>query len=235
MNILSIIPARSGSKSIPNKNIKMLAGKPLLSYSIEYSKKCNLISNTIVSTDSIEYKDIAIRYGAIVPELRPKDLSSDEVQDFPVALHELMISEKYFNKIFDIVVWLRPTSPLRPEGLIEKGVKILLENNKIDSIRSIAIATEHPFRQWLLEEDQNIIKPYEKIIFEPYNKPRQSLSETYFQTGDIELVRRSTLINGSMSGETIAPIILNHDEMVDIDDLNDWDIAKNKIEVSERR
>lgn len=230
MNILSIIPARSGSKSIPNKNIKILAGKPLLSYSIDYSKRCKIVTNTIVSTDSFEYKEIALKYGADVPMLRPSNLSGDDIQDYPVAYHELIISEKYFNKIFDIIVWLRPTSPLRPNGLIEKGIKILTDNKNIDSIRSIAEATEHPFRQWILEENRITMKPYENLSFEPYNMPRQLLTKTYFQTGDIEIFKRSTLINGSISGNIIAPIIINHSDMVDIDDHNDWEIAKNKLQ-----
>lgn len=235
MNILSIIPARSGSKSIPNKNIKLLAGKPLLAYSIEYSKKSKIVSHTIVSTDSVEYKKIALKYGADVPMLRPKNLSGDDIQDFPVALHELLISEKYFDKIFDVIVWLRPTSPLRPNGLIEKGINILKNNTKLDSIRTIAESTEHPFRQWLLEDNKKMMKPYDNINFEPYNKPRQLLTKTYFQTGDIEIIKRSTLIKGSISGDRIAPIIIEHNEMVDIDDLNDWNIAKSKIEINDGR
>ena len=100
MNVLSVIPARGGSKSIPKKNIQILNGYPLIKYSIDYSLKSKLVTKTIVSTDDKKIADISIKYGAIVPFMRPKEFAKDHVQDLPVFIHALEITESFFSMIF---------------------------------------------------------------------------------------------------------------------------------------
>ena len=109
MNIYSIIPARGGSKSIPQKNIRLLNGIPLINYSIKYSQNCSLISRTVVSTDSDKIAKIALNCGAEVPFMRPKDLAQDETQDYPVLIHALNVLEKMHKTQIDLIVLLRPT------------------------------------------------------------------------------------------------------------------------------
>tara|TARA_B100001250_G_scaffold66509_1_gene52992 strand:+ start:16331 stop:17023 length:693 start_codon:yes stop_codon:yes gene_type:complete len=222
VKILSVIPARSGSKSLKDKNIKLFNNLPLLSYSIKYSLKSKLITQTIVSTDSIKYAKISEKFGASVPFIRPKVLSKDNVQDFPVIKHALLNSEKYFSCIFDLVVLLRPTSPLRPSNLIENGVEKMIKNRNASSLRSITLSNEHPYRQWLLSSNKKYIHGYQSDVLESYNLPRQSLNQTYFQTGDIEIIRRETILRGSISGNKIMPLIIDRKEMLDIDDIDDW-------------
>jgi len=220
MNIISVIPARGGSKGIPKKNIKLLNGRPLIDFTIQYSLNCNLINKTVVSTDSEEIANIAIKSGADVPFLRPGEISMDETQDFPVFKHALIELEKFYGEEIDLFILLRPTSPFRPIGLIEEGINKMIENPNASSLRSVTISKEHPYRQWV-ENGQYIIG-YEQNVFESYNIPRQLIPKVYFQTGDIEIIRRSTLIDGSISGSHIIPLIIEHEQMLDIDTEKDW-------------
>lgn len=226
-DILTVIPARSGSKSLPHKNIKLLEGKPLLAYSIEYAKRCALVSKTVVSTDSEEYADIARQYGASVPFLRPPEYARDSSTDFEFMKHAFDFHRSH-NEHYDLLVLLRPTSPLRPKGLIERGLSILCENPSATSVRSVAPVTEHPYRVWSKRKDGSIegFVSHEK---EPYNLPRQKLPELLFQTGDIEIVRASTLLTGSVSGDNVYPLIIAHDDMVDIDSESDFKEAKRRM------
>ena len=225
MKIIVIIPARGGSKSLPKKNILLLKGKPLLCYSIDYSLMSQLVTSTVVSTDSSEIAEIAKRSGASVPFIRPAEFSKDNTRDYPVIRHAFDFFEAQGN-FFDIYILLRPTSPIRPRGLIEKAVEILKNNLSITSVRSVAKISEHPYRAWQQNEDGSISGFINNVI-EPYNIPRQELPSLYFQTGDIEVIRRKTLINGSISGDHVFPLIIKHDEMIDIDSHSDFIKAEN--------
>ena len=226
-NILSVIPARGGSKSIPKKNISQLGNKPLISYSIAYSQNCDIISKTIVSTDNNEIAIVAKKYGAEVPFIRPKELSNDTAQDYGFMRHALDFFDLQ-NIKFDLFLILRPTSPLRPKGLIEKAVKIFTDNPSCSSVRSIAPVKEHPYRCWK-DRDNGSIEPVIKSEDEIYNLPRQILPKYYYQTGDLELVHRSTLLSGSVSGKNVYPLIISHEEMIDIDTKDDQKKAEEYL------
>lgn len=227
MNLVTVIPARGGSKSIPLKNIQPLNGLPLLAYSIRYSLACPLISHTVVSTDSCDIGNIALKHGAEVPFMRPSDISGDTVPDFPVIEHALLELEKIYQEIIDAIVLLRPTSPLRPTRLIEVAAKILEGNPECSSIRAVVSSSEHPYRQWV--SDGKFISGYVDEVHEPYNLPRQALPVAYFQSGDIEVVRRQTILDGSISGRRVMPLIINRDEMLDIDHEKDLIMAEDRI------
>jgi len=224
MKIITIIPARGGSKSLPKKNILSLNGKPLLCYSIDYSLRSQLVTSTVVSTDSQEIADIAKSSGASVPFLRPGKYARDDTRDYPVIRHALDFFEGQ-GQIFDLYVLLRPTSPLRPSGLIEKALEILEDNIDATSVRSMARIKEHPYRVWRQNDDKSVCGFIETEV-EPYNIPRQELPELFFQTGDIEVIRRETIINGSISGEYVYPLIIDHEDMIDIDSQSDFDRAE---------
>ncbi len=222
MIIVSVIPARGKSKSIPKKNIYPLNGVPLIKYSIDYSLKSKLISHTFVSSDSKEIGDLSINFGAQFLE-RPEELSEDHVRDFPVIHHALLNLEKKLNLKIDIIILLRPTSPLRPANLIERGIDLINLYPESTSVRAVTKSKEHPYRQW--KKNSIFIEPfYSKKninVNEPYNIPRQELIDSYFQTGDIEIIRRETIIKGSISGDKILPIYINQNEVHDIDEKND--------------
>jgi len=216
--ILVIIPARSGSKEIKNKNIKKIKNKPLLSYSIIYAKKCKLVDKIIVSTESTKYAKIAKKFGAKVPFLRTKKLAGDKIQDYPVILECLIKSEKFFKTKFNYIILLRPTSPFRESKLIERGLK-KLHNSKISSsVRSVVNTKIHPYRHWKINKYgkmESIIKNKK----EPYNIPRQQLPKLFFQSGDIEVIKRKTILKGSVSGNYVLPLIVK--SYKDIDTLQD--------------
>ena len=216
--ILVIIPARSGSKGIKNKNIKIVKKKPLLAHSIIYGKKCKFVDKIVVSTDSYKYANIAKKFKAEVPFLRSKKLSGDKVKDYPVIKNCLKMSEKYYKTLFDYIVLLRPTSPFRERLLIEKGLKKLHSDKFSTSIRSVIQTKKHPYRHWKIVKKgrMNSIISHVK---EPYNIPRQQLPKMFFQTGDIEIVKRKTIINRSVSGKRVIPLIVK--SFHDIDNIDD--------------
>ena len=228
MKIITVIPARGNSKSIKNKNIKLLNNFPLIKYSIEYSLLSKAINKTIVSTESKKIAKIANKYGADTPFLRNKKLSQDEIQDFPVMIDALLKSEEFYGIKFDLLVILRPTSPLRPKGLIEKSLSLLKKNPQATSVRAVTYSNQHPFRQW--KKNGNYISSF--IIGAPdesYNIPRQKLPLSLWQTGDIEVVRRKTLVNGSVTGNRVLPLIINNEDVFDIDTMDDLNKAKKAM------
>jgi CMP-N,N'-diacetyllegionaminic acid synthase len=229
MNIFTVIPARGGSKSIPRKNIQLVNGAPLIKYSIDYSLASSLVSKTIVSTDDLEIAEMSRDLGAEVPFIRPKEYALDNTQDFPVIYHALEEIEKNFNVVVDMIILLRPTSPIRPPGLIEEGVRLLQRNPEASSVRAVAISKQHPFRQWI--ENDEFIDPYDKNtgVDEPYNLPRQELPTVFFQTGDIEIIRRETIRKGSVSGENILPLQIDQEHVFDIDEFSDLIKAEVRI------
>ncbi|MEJ2608107.1 MAG: acylneuraminate cytidylyltransferase family protein [Anaerolineales bacterium] len=126
--VLAIVPARAGSKSIPKKNVRLFAGHPLLAYSIAAGLQADCVSRLIVSTDDEGFADIARNYGAEVPFLRPAELAADEVTDLPVFEHVLNWLREEENYRPDVVVQLRPTSPIRPRDCVDRAVGLLLDN-----------------------------------------------------------------------------------------------------------
>lgn len=225
-DVLVVIPARSGSKSLPNKNIRMLGGKPLLIHSFIYASKSIVdLERVVLSTDSKLYADIAVSHGMSIDSIRirPSCLSEDCVKDYPVAIDALAWAEEKTKRTFEYIVWLRPTSPLRSEGLIEESIRLLESVKGSTSVRAVRRVSEHPYRIW--KHDNNFIRPIVSDIYEPGNIPRQELCSDYFyQSGEIEVVRRRTLIQGSMSGDAVLPLIMK-ELTPDIDQIDDFKAA----------
>ena len=132
-NILAVIPARGGSKGLPGKNIKLIGGKPLLWFPINYSLASKMVTHTIVSTDSKEIAEWAIKCGASVPFLRPSELANDETKTELVLYHALLEMERIHKISYDYCIFLTATSIFRGDNLIEKGVNIMLNNEEIES------------------------------------------------------------------------------------------------------
>lgn len=203
MNILAVIPARSGSKSVPHKNIRLMNGKPMLAYSIEHAKQSGLINRIILSTDSEAYAAIGREYGAEVPFLRPAEYAADTSLDIDVFYHCLKFLEEKEGYRADIVVQLRPTYPIRDITDIDAMIRIMIGNSEIDSVRSIAPAKEIPYKMWHKQEDGSIT-PIMKDIPECYNMPRQQLPKVYYQNACIDVVRGEVILKEhSMSGSRI--------------------------------
>jgi N-acylneuraminate cytidylyltransferase len=222
--VLAIIPARGGSKGIPRKNIRDFAGFPLIAYSIAAAQQSEAVTRVIISTDDEEIAAVAREWGAETPFLRPAELARDETLDLPVfehALHWLSENEAYAP---DLVIQLRPTSPVRPTDLIDRAVAELLAHPKADSVRGIVPAGQNPHKMWRVGADgrmQSLLKV--EGIAEPYNAPRQELPPIYWQTGHIDVIRPGTILEKrSMSGDVILPVHIDPQYTIDIDNLRDW-------------
>jgi N-acylneuraminate cytidylyltransferase len=222
---LAIIPARGGSKGIPRKNIRNFAGWPLIAWSIAAGRQARTVTRVIVSTDDEEIAAVARQLGAEAPFLRPPEFAQDNSTDLPAfqhALKWLSEEEKYRP---EVVVQLRPTSPLRPPGLVDNAVKILLNQREADCVRGVVPAGQNPHKMWCITEDDAPMTPLLKVegIKEPYNAPRQILPQIYWQTGHIDAIRADTILKkGSMTGDKIYPLKIDPRYTVDIDNLTDW-------------
>lgn len=228
MYILALIPARSGSKSIRNKNIRKINGKPLLAYSIEHALESSHINKVLVSTDSLKYGNIARKYGAESPFTRPADISGDlstDLQVFEHALEWLRINESY---IPDILVHLRPTCPIRNVSDIDNMIEILINDLTIDSVRSVALAPETPFKMWFRNDSGLIMPVIKSTIKEAYNQPRQSLPAAFLQNASVDVIRTNTITEKhSMTGDRIYGYVMDHNW--DIDYISQLRIARKKL------
>jgi CMP-N,N'-diacetyllegionaminic acid synthase len=231
LKILTIIPARSGSKGLPDKNTKMFKGKPLLAWSIEHAKKSKYNMKIIVSTDSEKYKKIALNYGAEVPFLRPKEISQDLSTDYEFinhALNWLKINQDY---VPGIILHLRPTQPHRKVEDIDKCLKIFIENlNDYDSLRTVIPFEKSPYKMYTINE--NKLEPlfYQiNSIKEPFNLCRQKLPQAYLHNGYIDIYKTSVIKNGILSGKKIYPYIMSKNDTIDIDTKEDWIKAEKFI------
>ncbi len=226
--ILAIIPARGGSKGLPNKNIRYLAGHPLIAYSIKAALDCPSITRVIVSTDSEKIAEIACKYGAEVPFLRPSGIADDLSTDLAVFQHALKWLKINENYVPNLVVQLRPTSPIRTISLIESCIEKLM-NSDCDSLRVVTKAFHTPYKMWQITDDSLPMMPLlaSENIKEPYNQPRQNLPEIYWQIGTLDVIRSGVIIDEhSMSGNKIMPYIISQDLAADIDDLKSFEHAE---------
>lgn len=221
MNILALIPARSGSKSVPNKNIRPLLGKPLMAYSIEHAMKSRLINRVILSTDSEEYAIIGRNYGAEVPFLRPPDISGDSSLDIEFFIHALdWLSENESYKP-DVCVHLRPTHPVRNVADIDRMIEMLINDPEADSVRSLVQNKSIiPYKMWVVKEG-NEITPLLNIagVKEPFNSPRQTLPVTYFQNASVDVIRADSITQKrSLSGDKILGYIMEEENDIDYEE-----------------
>lgn len=214
-HILAIIPARSGSKTVKDKNIRNLNGKPMIAYSIEHALASERINRVIVSTDSRKYADIAREYGAEVPFLRPAEISGDSALDIETFQHVLKSLEEEEDYTPDVIVQLRPTYPIRNVHDIDAMIDMILSNSEIDSVRCIAPAKELAYKMWRKDENNNI-KPLLTDIPEAYNMPRQELPELYYQNACIDVIRTNTILKyNSMSGRNIKGYLMKQNFDID--------------------
>ena len=226
MKILTIIPARGGSKGIRLKNLSKIYGKPLVAYSIEHSLASKLINRTIVSTDNEEIAKVSEEYGAEIPIFRSKELAGDDVLDFPVFEHMLTYLKKEENYEPEIVVHLRPTSPYREPKWIDSAINLLVENPSADSVRSVSEPSQHPYR--VFEIKNKYLHPLMNERHpEPYLLRRQDLPKMYYYNCVIDVTKPSTIFNKkSMTGDKMLPYIMKRDDSIDIDTPMDLEFAK---------
>lgn len=228
-DILALIPARGGSKSIPKKNIYNLLGKPLIAWTILQAKASENITRVIVSTDDEEIARVSQEYGAEVPFMRPSKYAEDTSTDFDVFNHAINWLSRNENYMPDLIVHLRPTGPARYVDLIDKAINELSQNNSHDSLRSVSLSSQTPFKMWFLEENSLSSVGEMLGIKGSHSMPRQSLRKAYWQNGYVDIVKPTTILNmESMSGNKILPFVINH-SVHDIDYENDIPIVEKNL------
>jgi len=224
-NIVALIPARSGSKRIKNKNIKLLNGHPLIAYTIQSAINSEIFDEIIVSTDSNDIKKISEYYGASVPFLRPSVYATDTSPDIEFVKHALVELSK-LSKNYSQFSILRPTSPFRKANTIKRAFK-LFSNSNSDSLRAVEKCLQHPCKMWTLEDDY--IKPFVNLESSgPHNQPLHSsqypsLPEVFVQNASLEIANSNVVFEqNNISGSKIIPFFTKDDEGIDVNVEEDW-------------
>jgi CMP-N,N'-diacetyllegionaminic acid synthase len=226
MKVLAIIPARSGSKGIPGKNMRKIAGKPLIEYSINAAKYSKIIDKIVVSTDSKKIADFAKYKKIDVPFLRPKKISKSNSNTLDMINHTVDFLKTHENYTPDIITILQPTSPLRTTEILDKSIKMLKNSKNHTSILGVSKVKNHPFLCFGLENLS--LKPY-KSDFQKYSQ-RQKFPTYFYPTGSIYTFWYKTLKKyGNIYGPKIKPVIIDIEDSIDIDNSYDLFNAEMKI------
>jgi N-acylneuraminate cytidylyltransferase len=197
----------------------------LIAWSIAAAKQASCVTRMILSTDDEEIASVAREYGAETPFLRPSELAQDQTTDLPVFEHALQWLAENEGYRPEIVIQLRPTSPVRPKHCVDNAVRILLDHDDADCVRGVVPAGQNPHKMWRLAGADQPMRPLLQVdgIAEPYNAPRQVLPPVYWQTGHIDAIRVSTIVQKrSLTGDVIYPLLIDPRYTVDIDNLSDW-------------
>ena len=226
IEILGIIPARSGSTGVKNKNIKIINNRHLIDYTIERAKKSKFITDIVASTDSVYYSNLFKKKKVWIPELRPKKLSTNKSNIIKTLIHTTKLCEKIKNKRYDFIVLLQPTSPLRLKNEIDRCIKKLIKT-KFDSLISLSeMFVSHPIK--FKKIINKAVLPYIKNSIE--NPPRQSLEKLYIPSGNIYIVKRNSLIkNKSLIGKKQTFHLIKKSHYLNIDSQEDIEIAKIRL------
>ena len=223
-HVLGIIPARGGSKGLPRKNIRPLLGKPLIAWTIEQAKSSRYIDKVIVSTDDPEIAEIAKKYGAKVPFLRPRELARDDSLTIDVIMHALgVLKAENYNP--DIIILLQPTSPLRNAEDIDSAIELFL-NSDCESVVSVCEVGHSPY--WCFEIEDGYLK---SLFGDEYLRMRrQELEKVYMPNGAIYISTPQTLYKcESFYCNHTIPYIMPTRRSIDIDNEIDFMLAESLI------
>lgn len=226
-NIVAIIPARGGSKRIPNKNIKLFCGKPLISYPISMLKSCDLISKVLVSTDSEQIKRESLFYGAIVPFMRPKKLSDDYATTSDAILHALDWLIENETTHVDYVLTMYPAATSITEEEIEKAI-FMIEDGDVDSVFT-ALEFPHPIQRAYVQDKKGYVK---MIAKNERNKRTQDLENTFHDAGQFYLTKAQKLLEEKeIICKKSKQIVLDKKKFIDVDSIEDFTHAENLYKI----
>ena len=225
--VIAVIPARSGSKGVKDKNIIEINSVPLFALSIAAAKSAG-IKRVLVSTDSKDYAKLAIRYGAEVPFLRPVHLSDDTSTDYDFMHHALLWIKEHEKSVPEYWVHLRPTSPFRDPEVLIGAIKILATSNA-NSLRSAHKAPESPHK-WFLKDSNNLFIPFKtSLSAEELNSPRQQFDSVFIPNGYVDIVKYDNIVkNKDLFGKKILKF--ETDYTIEIDSLEELDFLNYHIE-----
>lgn len=220
MKSLVIIPARGGSKGVPGKNIKSLAGKPLIQYTIEAALDVFRADHILVSTDSEEIKSVSESCGVEVPFLRPNELATDTSSSYDVLLHAVRFATQQGLE-FDTVVLLQPTSPFRTGVHIEEALN--LYNDNLDMVVSVKLADANPYYSLFEENKDGYLNKSKEGNF----TRRQDCPDVYEYNGAIYVINKESLLKEALgSFKKVKKYVMSAESSLDIDTPLDWKIAE---------
>jgi CMP-N,N'-diacetyllegionaminic acid synthase len=227
-SICSIIPARGGSKGVPKKNIKLLAGHPLIAYSIKASQRSNLINRTVVSTDSEEIATIARDYDAEVPFMRPAELATDISTDYEFVAHALDWFRREEGEIPEYLVHLRPTTPLRDVKVVDAAVRAMISDYDSTALRSVQEMPESAYK--CFEIVNGLLKSIGTASFEldAANRARQGFPKTYKANGYVDVLKSSFVLEHHMiHGNRVLGFMTP--PAVEVDSLDEFELLEYQI------
>jgi N-acylneuraminate cytidylyltransferase len=222
---IALVPARAGSTRVPGKNIKPLAGHPLVAYTIAGALESEVFDSVLVSTDSEEIADVARSYGAQAPWLRPAELAGPTSPDIDWVRHAL----GEVGGDYEVFAILRPTSPFRTAATIRRARGLLESDPHADSVRAVRLCREHPGKMWVLDGEG----PMRPLLEQPegqvplHSRQFAALPEVHVQDSSLEIARvRAVAEQGSISGNVVLPLVSRGHEGFSIDYPEDWDRAE---------
>ncbi|MBN1850755.1 MAG: acylneuraminate cytidylyltransferase family protein [Deltaproteobacteria bacterium] len=236
MKAIALIPARSGSLRVPDKNVRPLSGHPLMAYTISAAIKSRLFEAVMVSTDSEYYAEVARYYGAEVPFLRPSAMASECSPDIEWIEYTLKQLEDEGHQ-YDCFSILRPTSPFRQVNTIKRAWKAFTSDKTIDSLRAVEKCKQHPGKMWVIRGNRMMpLLPLNESNQPWHSRPYQSLPEVYVQNASLEMAwTRVVLETHTISGNHVMPFFTEDYEGFDINDPYDWQLAEQLVKTGKAR
>jgi CMP-N,N'-diacetyllegionaminic acid synthase len=232
---VAFVPARAGSERVPHKNVRPLAGHPLIAYAIETARQSGVFERVVVSTDSEEIAGIARWYGADVPFLRPAEYATSTSPDVEWLLYTLeRLEEEY-----ELCAIVRATNPFRGPEAVRRGFQQLLDTPEADSLRAVQLVKQHPGKTWVLEDDRRTMRPlidqsHLEVAWHAGQYP--ALPEVYIQNSALEIMRvRAVLETRTREGRVVAPYVTEGYEGLNVDDEEDWERAERLVETGAAR
>lgn len=234
--IVAFVPARSGSKRVPNKNIKPLNGHPMLAYTVRAAIDSGVFDAVICATDSELYADVARHYGAEVPFLRPPEISGDKSPDIEWVVWMLK-TLKQQGRQYEIYSILRPTSPFRLPGTIQRAWGLFAQDKSADSLRAVEKCKQHPGKMWVIRGKHMLpVMPFTIGTTPWHSSQYAALPEIYAQDASLEIAwTRIALEGNSIAGESIIPFISEGLEGFDVNEPDDWFLAEHYLAKGEAR
>ena len=228
--IVALIPARSGSKRVPDKNIRPLAGHPLIAYSIVAALKSGIFEDVIVSTDSERYAEISAYYGAEIPFLRPADIAGDISPDIEWIQYTLKRLQDE-GRNYDCFSILRPTSPFRLPETIQRAWQVFSGQTGVDSLRAVEKCQQHPGKMWVVRGNRMMpLLPLGPAEQPWHSSQYPSLPEIYVQNASLEIAWTNVVLeNRTIAGNVLAPFFTEDYEGFDVNSEYDWNLAEHMV------
>lgn len=235
-SVIALVPARAGSKRVPNKNIRLLGDHPLLAYTLAAARASGIFGAVVVSTDSPRIAGVAKHYGGEVPFLRPEAMASEtspDIEWLEFTLQELRRS----GHAYDAFSILRPTSPFRKPETIQRAWRQFLGTPGIDSLRAVEKCAQHPYKMWLVRGER--MEPFVQARPEDggapwHSRQYQSLPPVYVQNASLEIAWSRVVSElRSISGDIVSPFLSQGDEGFDINNMDEWWLAERMLAAGE--